>query len=346
MNLPGDRLRRLAVRLFTARTMEHVIDPLLADLQTEYQEAVREGFVWKAHWVRLVGYAVFLKTVAWLGWAQTTGVGVDRAVNDRRALRLVIQLTVAMTMATTLFIAAPVLMAAIRLHVLSRTIWYAVPSTFYALPLTLPVGLMFGVLFGLRPYALSRRVTRRVLAMVCACAIASFVLSGWVLPLEHRGVFSVTFGAVYLPPRVRPDQLTLPELIHEVALHKQMGIDVRDATEGRPLIRRSPQFAAEYESRWALTLGTISLPFFALVMVARRREPVLLCVAGCVAVVAFSYVLGSANTAYTRSDTLPAFAVAWLPNLGVTALMLPVLALRRRVGGSLVAPSASVDGQL
>lgn len=287
---------------------------------------------------------MFLKTVAWVGWARTTSIGVGMVVNDRGAFRLVIQMTVAMTTASTLLIAAPVLTDAIRLHVLRRTIWYVIPSAFYALPLTLPVGLMLGVLFGIRPYVLSRRVTRRVLAMACVCAITTFVLSGWVLPLKNHAIFSGTFEAVSLPPRVRPDQLTLPELIHEATLDKQMGVAVRNATEGVILLRRSRKFAAEYESRLALTLGTVTLPLFALVLVARRREPVLLIAAGCVAVAIFGYVLGLANSAYAGSETLPAFAVAWLPNLSVTALMLTVLALSRRVGDSFGAPTPSGDG--
>ena len=41
------RLRALAARILDLRTMERVIDPLLADLHAEYEEANWRGYVWK-----------------------------------------------------------------------------------------------------------------------------------------------------------------------------------------------------------------------------------------------------------------------------------------------------------
>lgn len=38
-----DRLRALAARLVDLRTMERVIEPLLADVQMEYEDANRRG---------------------------------------------------------------------------------------------------------------------------------------------------------------------------------------------------------------------------------------------------------------------------------------------------------------
>jgi hypothetical protein len=343
MNPPGARLRQFAARLFPPRAMEHVIDPLLADLQAEHRDALRDGFVWRARWVRLAGYFVFLRTVALVGWAEATGINVDRAVDDRHATGLVIQLTVAVVMAASLLIAVPALVHASRLHLLRAMPNVVVANSLTLLPITLPVGLMFGVLFGLRPYALSRGVIRSVLAMACVCAFASFVLSGWVLPLTRDAAVSASNAKLPLRPRVGPDQLTSPELIHEATVDKQMAIDARDAAEGRIMMKRSREFAATFEARWALTLGALSLPLFALMMVAGSRERLFLCGAGCTAVVVFGYVLTAAGSAF-RSGIFPAFAVVWLPNLGITALMVAALVLRRRFGRPIGAPTSSVDG--
>ena len=45
-----DRLRALSARILDRRTMERVIDPLLADLHMEYEEANQRGCVWKRRW--------------------------------------------------------------------------------------------------------------------------------------------------------------------------------------------------------------------------------------------------------------------------------------------------------
>ena len=40
MRPPGTRLRALAARLCAAITMERLVDPAIADLQAEYEEAI------------------------------------------------------------------------------------------------------------------------------------------------------------------------------------------------------------------------------------------------------------------------------------------------------------------
>jgi hypothetical protein len=48
MRPPGTRLRALAARLFAASTMERLVDPAIADLQAEYEEALRRGPKWRS----------------------------------------------------------------------------------------------------------------------------------------------------------------------------------------------------------------------------------------------------------------------------------------------------------
>ena len=43
MRPPGTRLRAVAARLFAANTMDYLIDPAIADMQAEYEEASRRG---------------------------------------------------------------------------------------------------------------------------------------------------------------------------------------------------------------------------------------------------------------------------------------------------------------
>ena len=54
MTPPAARLRALAVRLLDARTVEYLVDPAIADLQAEYEEASRRGLA-NARQVRVEG---------------------------------------------------------------------------------------------------------------------------------------------------------------------------------------------------------------------------------------------------------------------------------------------------
>ena len=64
MSLPGDWLRIAAAHLCARRTMQRVIDPIVADVQAEYEEAIRTRRRWRARWVCVGGYAAFWKAVA------------------------------------------------------------------------------------------------------------------------------------------------------------------------------------------------------------------------------------------------------------------------------------------
>src|SRR5206468_12879317 len=61
---PGDRLRRLASTLCRPELMTRLIDPVIADLQCEYAEALKSGAVWRARRVCAVGYLAFWKVLS------------------------------------------------------------------------------------------------------------------------------------------------------------------------------------------------------------------------------------------------------------------------------------------
>src|SRR5262249_35284858 len=76
MTRPGDRLRHLASKICAARTMERVVDPIVADLQSEHAEAIAAGRRWKARVIRLraaftLAHSVCLATLT--GAAQRRG---------------------------------------------------------------------------------------------------------------------------------------------------------------------------------------------------------------------------------------------------------------------------------
>lgn len=107
MRPPGTRLRALAARLFAASTMDYLIDPAIADMQAEYEDASRRGLTWRKRWIWLRGHLAFLTMIVAHGHAaKTINVGLaplrGLSLDVRLALRLLtkhIGLTVVGTIA-------------------------------------------------------------------------------------------------------------------------------------------------------------------------------------------------------------------------------------------------------
>jgi putative ABC transport system permease protein len=96
MTPPGTRLRALAARLCAAITMERLVDPAIADLQAEYEEASRTGPGWRRRWIWLRGHIAFFTMIAVHGRAaqeMTGGLTPLRglSLDVRLALRLLVK---------------------------------------------------------------------------------------------------------------------------------------------------------------------------------------------------------------------------------------------------------------
>jgi hypothetical protein len=67
---PGQTLHRIASFVFSKRTFSRVLEPVLADMQLEYIEALAAGERLRGGWIRLRGYLAFSVAVTF-----KTGVG-------------------------------------------------------------------------------------------------------------------------------------------------------------------------------------------------------------------------------------------------------------------------------
>jgi hypothetical protein len=72
---PGRHLRSFAEFFFSRRTSELVLEPTLRDLLDEYCEALEQGRLWKARWVRVRGY-----------WSFWSAAGAQLAVSFARTV--------------------------------------------------------------------------------------------------------------------------------------------------------------------------------------------------------------------------------------------------------------------
>lgn len=69
---PGHFLRMFGEFFYSKKTFAEILEPTIADLREEYNDALIEGREWKARWVRVRGYWSFVSAA---GLTSTVGLG-------------------------------------------------------------------------------------------------------------------------------------------------------------------------------------------------------------------------------------------------------------------------------
>ncbi|HEY3043884.1 MAG TPA: LptF/LptG family permease [Vicinamibacterales bacterium] len=309
---PGDRLRAMAARIFDQRTMVRVVDPLVADLQVEYAEAIRHGRVWRSRWILVAGYFVFLKTIAVCGAEEAIrSLGVW-TVDDRSAMSRTLGFSVTAIAAATAVLAILPLVIARFTPLDPRLLVYLIPQ---ALVLAVPIGATLGILLGLRGRIVSRRSTGAILASAIFCSLLCLAMLAWIMPLANQEFSQLAFGQERAIVSRGFNVRTLGELSQQIDSYRRVGL-IKSSSDS--------ELWYTYHMRWALSCATLVLTLFAL-SVTRRI------VAGwTVALAAFGacfsyYCLLWVGRAAALQDTLPAFAGAWLPNLAFVVVSLALL---------------------
>ena len=198
MRRPGDRLRAFAARACSADTMARLIDPVIADLQVEYSQALRQGRTWRSRWVRLAGYVAFAKVFVICEWS---------AVEDTRPLIRIVGFSLAaIALATAVLVAIPYFNQ--FAYAPSPAIMLLFPQ---ALAVSIPVGLMIGVAIGLLGQSLSVRLATVVGAIALACSMlrCECWMAGLADQAFRTAAMSRTIGQ---PPPRGQNELTLAEL--------------------------------------------------------------------------------------------------------------------------------------
>jgi len=281
MSRRGDWIRGFAARVFDARTMEHVVDPAIADLQAEPASAARYWAVVKAVVCCLPEAAMRAPVAASLSFL--TAVAVI-------ALLETPQLMAASTQG--------VLQPAMFLYLIPQGVSFAL-----TLALTVWIVCQFG------GHAMSRRAVDFVVAAALTASAASFAVHGWVTPAANqafrvawahraglpaepaRGLSELTFGEV----RERwADALRNPGTMNERDLHF---------------------LAVSYEGRLAASIAPVVFAVFALLIARWRRWSRWAATATvCLAYVGYLLYLNESNL--TAIDGLWFGGAAWYP-LGV-----------------------------
>ena len=180
MSGPGLRLRALAERFCAPPTMERLIDPMAADLQHEYNAAIRRGLIWRSRWIVIAGYAACAR-VAVLAMIDR-GLRAPIVSDDRAVVRTLVFSLTAVILLTALFM-WPLALAHRGVPRITTFLLSLVPQ---ALAVSLPLGLVFGVLLGLRNRQATPQVKRTIALLGIGCTAAAFVLVALFVPAANQ----------------------------------------------------------------------------------------------------------------------------------------------------------------
>ena len=154
MTRPGDWLLAMTARWCSNTMMARVIQPGLADLQSEYQKAISSGRVWESRWIRIAGYVVFVKVIVLCGWGETMQSLRGWTVDDRRILVHTLEVSIVVITIVTFVLEVPILRPLLSPRY--QTHGGDVRLFIYLIPQGLGVAIPIGCMLGGRATSLSR----------------------------------------------------------------------------------------------------------------------------------------------------------------------------------------------
>jgi lipopolysaccharide export LptBFGC system permease protein LptF len=285
--IPGRTLHRLAAHVCSARSLQRIVEPAIADFQKEYADVGAHSRAKRAQ-VLFRGYVGVLEGIA------MTLLSVSEE-NDRRALlRTVVWAAVATVSVSALIIAITI--AAVPVF----APFYIALLTPMALPMALPIGVTIGIACGLCHREVSRS-TRLVVVLSAICITAvSFASTAWVKPVTNQSFRQSVFDAIGGRGVVVKglNEMSLSELHREARMAPR-----GDATH-------MPQRASwTYHLTFALPVAPLALTVLALVLIGRGAKRAIVMVT-CVAY--YGVLLAGEALVY---EGLPPMAGAWMANV-------------------------------
>ncbi|HEY0284933.1 MAG TPA: LptF/LptG family permease [Vicinamibacterales bacterium] len=318
---PGRTLHRLASRICSAKTLERVVAPAIADLQNEFL-AVDQMNVFRCVTVLVGGYVAILKVITMC--ALSVSVATDE---DRLAIIRTMAWSLTLTVAVTGLLMLPPL-SIVEGRLSSIFLAGLIPQ---AVPLAIPIGLAFGIAFGMAGRTASRGIIKIILLTALLGSLISFVTMAWAMPAGNQAFRESVMQAEGLagPLTKGPSEMTLYELDREAATAAAAGN-----------MRRADGYAWSFHLRFALSAASVVLASFLLATAVRGvATRVLIALMACVAYWALIYV-GEGLAVYSPiapafAGTISSVAGAWLPNVVFTAFAIVIASSRSsRLRGS------------
>ena len=299
MMMPGHILHWLAACVCSARTLERVVEPAIADLQHEYQDADASR-MWRRGWILIAGYSAILKTIAICALSVSVA-----ATDERRALiGTLIWSCLIIVAATGLLLLPP--LSIVEGNVSSEYLIQLLPQ---AVPLAIPIGVAFGIAFGMAGQTATRSVTKVILLSAVFASLVSFMTLAWAMPAGNQAYReSVARALGHSGPLTKGfSEMTLSELHREAVVAASAGN-----------VHLANQYAWAFHLRFALAAASLVLAGF--VVVIRSRRMVLRGIGALVLCLVYWALIFTGESLSVYRTVVPAFAGAWLPNLVMSGL--------------------------
>jgi hypothetical protein len=317
MRRPGRWLRAAAARLCATPTLDRVIDPIVADIQLEYEEAVRAGRFRRAAWIRVSGYCAFWKAIALHAvQAGPRALWAFLAADDWMLGRIILNSMLVFITVSLLLTASPAIDLYSRVQNLKLTL-LLLPQ---AMALGIPVGLSVGIVCsGYDPRTRAGRTRGLLVLGVAGTLLAFAVMLSFPVAnqayrlemanqIEGRGITSDSL------PR-GPNELSLSELATRSKTADAAGLS--------NIARRHMR---AYHLRFALPAGTFVLGLLAVAICGAMRGRALRLLAVVIAIGVYWAILASGE----RQTNLPTLLAVWAPNAVLMAIALAVLKVSSR----------------
>jgi hypothetical protein len=366
-HLPGQRLREIASKLCSPATIEHLVDPIVADLQHEWNAAGQRSRLTRA-WVRLRGYAAFTQAIALYAvesaishlvrnafgttaeeraFHRRAGVGTLATLAMSTALVTVYGMTISTRSLVFLFThqrwpgpptVAEVLPHAIAIAMNPRGLLLLAPCFLVG---TLPPSLMFGIFLGVRlgvttPPPLLRPFLRGAAGISLVATLFTFVFTGWIVPelgQRYREFFMASISNTPLKPGTPARDL------RELRL-SELGARAR-AEDALGRREASQRYHVEWHRRMAWAAASLGFGLVGLGLAAQRRTWTTRQVGAMTLATTVFYYWGALHVSARALDVAPRspFLVAWSADI-LLALLAAALIFRahRHRRSSLMAP--------
>ncbi len=298
--IPGRTFHRLASSICSAKSLERVVEPAIADLQNEYATAVADRALLKRAKVLLTGYTALLEVIV-MCVVETTLAGEQRAVFR----------TLLWAAAVTVFASGLVVILTLAI-VPGISPYYVSLMAALVLPIAIPIGVTLGIAFALSGRAVSSRTARGIVATAMIAASISFgmtLLSPPVASQSFRQSVSNALGG-------RDTVVKAANDVSAFAIVQNQKFAPGGNLRGWPRRRAWTQ-----QLVLAMPFATPALVVFALAVV-RRGAPRTLIVGGC-AVYYFLVLVGEPLV----HQGMPAVAAAWLANAATVIVAAIVMKL-------------------
>ena len=324
MKRSGAFLRTWASRWCDAITLERLIDPILADVQLEYDDALRRGCTWRARWIRLRGHFTFVRVLLTYG-GERAMEHLSAAEVHQIVTSTVLRCIAMVTVATGVLLAGPLFSSYVARpeNATFSALALLIPQ---ALPLSIPVGITLGIACGPQKVTASPWALSIVMLIALTASLVSFANLGWIAPTTNYTFRAALSGG---PVTKGASELTLSELHRLIRVRTHQPFEFY-AGESRRL-------SLELHTRLSLACAPVVLALFALSIACQRhRRRATLVVSTSVAVLGYWAIFNFARVGYPEAA---AYAVAWSPNLTYVLLSLIAVgfaASRRRLTSATV----------